>query len=220
MLNGLLTSATDRASCCQPLLTCCAAPQGNLSAYPVVRRNESIVEDRFGNCVTDPYRVLEDLDSEETIACAYCDSVSKTTSTNPTVVEAQNNLTRDVLAECATRDQFKDLLTQLYNYPRYSTPFRRGSRCVWCCGSRVCSFMTISLPRYYYCHASDLQAQGVLYSAPDPFAEGEVFFDQNTLSSDGTVRSCVMQMCCDAFAPPGAHFRQKAHCCTDGAEHT
>ena len=122
------------ASCCQPLLTCCAAPQGNLvleaSAYPVVRRNESIVEDHFGNRVADPYRALEDPDSEETIACAYSDSVSKTTSTNPTVVEAQNNLTRDVLAECATRDQFKDLLTQLYNYPRYSTPFRRGSRCV------------------------------------------------------------------------------------------
>ena len=35
------------------------------------------------------------------------------------VVDAQNVLTEGVLAQCDSRDRFKALMTQLYDYPRF-----------------------------------------------------------------------------------------------------
>ena len=67
-----------------------------------------------GARMPDPYRWLEDPDAPETVA----------------FVEAQNALTDGVLAECATRARFKELMTALYNYPRFSCPFKRGDRWV------------------------------------------------------------------------------------------
>lgn len=46
------------------------------------------------------------------------------------VVEAQNALTNSVLEKCGTREKFKELMTRLYNYERFSCPFKRGSRYV------------------------------------------------------------------------------------------
>ena len=45
------------------------------------------------------------------------------------VVDAQNVLTEGVLAQCDTRNRFKALMTQLYDYPRFGwdtvlEPFR------------------------------------------------------------------------------------------------
>lgn len=47
-----------------------------------------------------------------------------------TVVDAQNALTSSVLEQCGSRDQFRDLFTHLYNYERYGTPYKKGSRWV------------------------------------------------------------------------------------------
>ncbi len=44
----------------------------------------------------------------------------------PAVVEAQNALTGSVLDECDTRDSFKALMTEMYNFPKVSCPFQRG----------------------------------------------------------------------------------------------
>ncbi|KAL6754676.1 prolyl oligopeptidase [Haematococcus lacustris] len=132
------------------------APQTGLSvepsAYPKVRRDESVVDTLHGVKVADPYRWLEDPDSEETGA----------------FVAAQNQLTNEVLAQCDTRQAFKDLFTQLYDYPKYGTPFRRGSR-------------------YYYYYNSGLQQQYVLYSQAGLQEPAQVLLDPNTLSQDGTV---------------------------------
>lgn len=62
--------------------------------------------------VPDPYRWLEDPDAEETRA----------------FVDAQNEVTARVLAQCGTRDKFKALMTRLYDYPRYSCPSKQGER--------------------------------------------------------------------------------------------
>ena len=55
------------------------------------------------------------------------------------VVEAQNQLTQTVVAQCETRDEFKELMTRLYNYERYGCPYK----CVFClwprCLSHICS---------------------------------------------------------------------------------
>ena len=45
------------------------------------------------------------------------------------VVDVQNKLTNDVLEQCKTRGAFKELLTKVFNYPRFSCPFKRGNRC-------------------------------------------------------------------------------------------
>jgi len=132
------------------------APQTGLSVepsqYPEVRRDEGVVEKLHGLRIADPYRYLEDPDAEETRK----------------FVEAQNALTNTVLDKCETRAQFKELFTQLYDYPKFGTPFRRG-------------------PRYYYYHNSGLQQQYVLYSQASLSGEASVLLDPNTLSADGTV---------------------------------
>lgn len=42
------------------------------------------------------------------------------------VLAAQMNLTQRVLAQCDTRDQFRALFSQIYNYPKFGAPFQRG----------------------------------------------------------------------------------------------
>jgi len=153
--SGLRMLGRPRAA---PLMTAAAAmgaPQSGLqvqpSAYPSVRR-DSTVDTLHGVSVADPYRWLEDPDSPETRQ----------------FVEAQNQLTEDQLAKCGTRSDFKNLFTKLYDYPKYGTPFKHGSR-------------------YYYYFNTGLQAQYVLYSQADLDSEATVLLDPNTLSTDGTV---------------------------------
>jgi prolyl oligopeptidase len=82
------------------------------SSYPSIRRDASVVETLHGEQIADPYRWLEDPDSKETEA----------------FVEKQNVLTASVLAQCKTRDKFKELMTELYDYPRFSGPSKQGER--------------------------------------------------------------------------------------------
>ena len=79
--------------------------------YPVARKSNP-VDDYHGVKVADPYRWLEDLDSEETRQW----------------VEAQNKLTFGYLAQIPARDKIKDRLTKLWNYEKYGVPFKEGSR--------------------------------------------------------------------------------------------
>jgi prolyl oligopeptidase len=60
--------------------------------------------------VADPYRYLEDPEAEETKQW----------------VAAQNTLSSSVLGECPKVDAFKTRLGTLYDYERFSCPFRRG----------------------------------------------------------------------------------------------
>lgn len=43
-------------------------------------------------------------------------------------VEEQNKLTMPYLEQCAIRAQFHQRLTEVYNYPKYSCPYKRGKR--------------------------------------------------------------------------------------------
>jgi hypothetical protein len=57
--------------------------------------------------------------------------------------------------------------------------------------------------RWYYSYNTGLQNQSVVYSCEKPGERGEVFFDPNTLSADGTTALSGM-----AFSKDGAHL----HC--------
>jgi prolyl oligopeptidase len=79
--------------------------------YPKARKSDQ-VDDYHGVKVADPYRWLEDLDSEETRAW----------------VEAQNKLSFGFLGDIPARSALKDRLTKLWNYEKYGAPFKEGSR--------------------------------------------------------------------------------------------
>lgn len=79
------------------------------SPYPESRKSDR-VDNYHGTIVEDPYRFLEDPDSEETKAW----------------VEAQNQVTFGYLNEIPAREKIKQRLTKLWDYEKYSIPFQEG----------------------------------------------------------------------------------------------
>ena len=109
-------------------------------------------DDYHGVKVADPYRWLENSDSEETRAW----------------VEAQIKVTNAYLNQIPERAKIKARLTELWNYEKFSAPFKRGN--------------------YYFYYKNDgLQNQSVLYIADSINDAGRVLLDPNKLSKDGTV---------------------------------
>ncbi|MEO8911177.1 MAG: prolyl oligopeptidase family serine peptidase [Gemmatimonadaceae bacterium] len=120
-------------------------------AYPAAVRGTQ-VDDYHGVSIADPYRWLEDTDAPATKAW----------------VEAENKLSDTFLAGIPERLAIKDRLTQLWNYARYSAPFKEGGR-------------------YFYFQNTGLQNQSVLYVEDGRNAPPRELLDPNTLSPDGTV---------------------------------
>jgi prolyl oligopeptidase len=79
--------------------------------YPSARKSDQ-VDDYHGVKVADPYRWLENLDSEETRAW----------------VEAENKLTFAFLNDIPQRAAIRERLTKLWNYEKYGAPFKEGNR--------------------------------------------------------------------------------------------
>jgi prolyl oligopeptidase len=77
--------------------------------YPQTRRAD-VVDDYFGTKVEDPYRWLEDDDSEETKAW----------------VLAQNRLTFGWLEQVPERGRIRERLVELWDHERFSPPSREG----------------------------------------------------------------------------------------------
>ncbi|MGH7545609.1 MAG: prolyl oligopeptidase family serine peptidase [Gemmatimonadota bacterium] len=111
-----------------------------------------VVDDYHGTPVTDPYRWLEDVDAPETREW----------------IAAQNCVTFAALEAIPEREAIRARLEELWNYARYSAPFRQGGR-------------------YFFYKNEGLQNQSVLYTQPTLRGEPRVLLDPNTLSEDGTV---------------------------------
>ncbi|MBW4623745.1 MAG: prolyl oligopeptidase family serine peptidase [Cyanosarcina radialis HA8281-LM2] len=110
------------------------------------------IDDYHGTQVSDAYRILEDPEADETKAW----------------VEAENQVTFAYLNQIPARDRIKQRLTQLWDYEKYSIPFKEGDR-------------------YFYFKNDGLQNQSVLYTLTSLDAEPRLLLDPNTLSPDGTV---------------------------------
>jgi len=120
--------------------------------YPVTKTVDQ-VDDYFGTKVADPYRWLEDDRSAETEAW----------------VKAQNAVTFGHLEQIPFREALKKRLMDIYNYPRYSAPFRVGGH-------------------YFFSKNDGLQNQSVIYIQKGLEGTPEVFIDPNALSADGTIK--------------------------------
>lgn len=120
--------------------------------YPPSYPDPTVVDIYHGQPVPDPYRWLEDLDSEQTRAW----------------IEAQNHLTFNYLQQIPARQRIRERLTQLWNYEKYSQPFKEGGR-------------------YFYFKNDGLQNQSVLYTQESLEGQARVLLDPNTFSEDGTV---------------------------------
>jgi len=93
------------------MVSCQAPDQTQRLDYPETRI-DSVVESYHGVMVEDPYRWLEDDNSDETKAW----------------VIAQNELSLPYLKSLPGRDAIKNRLTELWDYPRYGTPTKMGGR--------------------------------------------------------------------------------------------
>lgn len=120
--------------------------------YPKARKTDH--QDMYhGTAVADPYRWLEDDRSAETAEW----------------VKAENKVTFDYLSQIPYRQQLQNRLEQVFNYPKYSAPIRKGE---W----------------FYFTKNDGLQNQSVTYRQKGLEGKPEVVIDPNKLSADGTTR--------------------------------
>lgn len=121
-------------------------------AYPETRASD-VADDLHGRVIADPYRWLEDADSDETAAW----------------IREQNAVTQEWLGQVGERDAIRARLTELWDHPRTSAPWRRGER-------------------WFQTRNTGLQNQDVLFTmSSDKGTDAKVLLDPNTLSEDGTV---------------------------------
>ncbi|MBS1776118.1 MAG: S9 family peptidase [Bacteroidetes bacterium] len=125
------------------------AQSGFTGKYPVTKKSDQ-TDVFFGTKVADPYRWLEDDRSKETAEW----------------VSTENNVTNEYLNRIPFRNAIRDRLTALWNYEKYSAPFKEG------------------VFTYFYKN-NGLQNQSILYRQK---AGGvpEIFLDPNKFSTDGT----------------------------------
>ena len=136
------------------LMTATAITAGDKTlTYPSTKRIDH-VDDYHGVMVPDPYRWLEnDVRTSKEVA---------------SWVAAENKVTNAYLATIPEREFIKKRLTELWNYEKYSAPFKAGGR-------------------YFFTKNDGLQNQSVLYTQDSLDGEPRVLLDPNTWSRDGTV---------------------------------
>lgn len=118
--------------------------------YPNTRR-DTTTNTYFGTTIPDPYQWLENDTAQDAVDW----------------VVQQNKFTQNYLSQIPFRDKIKNRLTEIWNYPKYSSPFKEGE--------------------YYYFFKNDgLQNQSVLYRQKGLEGTPEVFLDPNKFSEDGT----------------------------------
>jgi len=125
--------------------------------YPIAQR-QNIYDDFHGTLVADPYRWLEDAEASETIA----------------FTKAQNALTKQFL-DIPAREIISDHLHNILNYPKYSTPFKKGGR-------------------YFFSKNDGLQNHSILYVSETLNAQPTMVIDPNQFSKDGSVSMGIVSV--------------------------
>lgn len=135
--------------------------------YPTTRKVDQ-TDELHGTKVSDPYRWLED-------------DVRKSRDV-ANWVESQNKISFGFLEKISARKPLQKRITELWNYERYSAPFKEGGR-------------------YFYSRNDGLQNQSVLYTMDALDGTPRVLLDPNKLSKDGTTALSGL-----AVSPDGKHL--------------
>jgi prolyl oligopeptidase len=134
------------------LLVFCLPTAAQKIEYPKTKKIDQ-TDTYFNVQVADPYRWLENENAPETTSW----------------VNEQNKVTFGYLEKIPFRQQIKQRLEKIYNYPKYTAPYRKGE--------------------YYIFSKNDgLQNQNVLYIQKGLNGKPEVLLDPNKFSADGTSR--------------------------------
>ncbi len=118
--------------------------------YPETPRGD-VVEDFFGSPVADPYRWLEEAEHPDVLAWT----------------QQQHELALDLLEGLEGRATFERRLREVWDYPKYETPRKRGDR-------------------LFYMRNDGVLEQPILYVQEGDEPE-RVLIDPNGFSEDGTV---------------------------------
>ena len=151
-----------------------------VGTYPQTKKG-NVTDDYFGTKVADPYRWLE-YDTAADVA---------------EWVKAENKITHDYLDQIPFRKKIKERLTQIWNFPKYGTPFKEGEF-------------------YYFYKNNGLQNQSVLYRTKNlnDTSATELFLDPNKLSDDGTASLASVafskdhQLCAVGVAQSGSDWNE------------
>ncbi|HKW11365.1 MAG TPA: prolyl oligopeptidase family serine peptidase [Gemmatimonadaceae bacterium] len=119
--------------------------------YPETKKVDQ-VDDFFGTKVTDPYRWMEDLNATDVADW----------------VKQENTVTEQYFSQLGMRAQFKNRITELWNYPKVGLPFRVAGR-------------------LFYARNTGLQRQSVFFSRTSLGGPAKLVLDPNTLSADGSI---------------------------------
>ncbi len=139
------------------------APAGK---YPPATKG-TVVDNYFGTKVADPYRWMEELDSPDVKSW----------------VEAENAVTFKYLDTLPAREELRKRITELWNYPKVSTPSFEGGR-------------------WFYSRNSGLQRQSVVYWRESLGGGADnVAIDPNEFSPDGSIALSGF-----VPSPDGKHF--------------
>lgn len=123
----------------------------NKIEYPKTKKVD-VTDNYFGTIVNDQYRWLE----------------NDTSKAVKEWVKEENKITFDYLNKIPFRNKIKERYSKLFNYPKYSAPFKGGKN-------------------YFFFKNEGLQNQSVLYIQKGLDGKPELFLDPNKLKSDGTV---------------------------------
>jgi prolyl oligopeptidase len=142
----------------------------NVLVYPQIKYPHppkgNVKDNYFGTVVADPYRWME----------------NDTSAAVRKWIEEENKITFDYLDKIPFRDKIKERLEKLYDYQRFSAPFKGGDR-------------------YFFFKNDGLQNQSILYIQNDLESTPQLFLDPNKFSEDGTVSLTTY-----AFSKDGRYF--------------
>jgi prolyl oligopeptidase len=135
------------------VIAAAAAAQETKLNYPATKKGDT-TDTYHGTPVADPYRWLED-------------DVRKSKDVADWV-EAENKVTFSFLESIPQRAAIKTRVTELWDYEKFSAPFKVGGR-------------------YFFFRNSGVQNQNVLFVQESLDSEPRQLLDPNTWSKDGTV---------------------------------